>query len=508
MFEFAPPPYVPATMQTLGRRWAVLLCWAVLIAVFSLVTFGSPCWAHAQTAGAPPSGVRRSAPGATPSEASSKVVTRRTISDPTFDNGSDPRLDDASFSEEVDEYSMAARDEAIDYADVEPDAWHTSYVDPMEPSGFSGERMTPAQPDGVGPNSEYFEQEYMPFHEQMEFDAPAPAVSSGEWLRNAFWYTEQSVVYLDRSAGIRNSIILGVDLQATILPHDFPTLDIRPGMGFEPGIRSMWGRRIGRDDRNRDHSIEFTFLGLTHWQAAGGLQSDTGNGIFTPIDPTILVPTYNASSQQTYDLTSDFNSWELNYRITRRRARDRMIYTRDSTWVRQATPALLPSLYAGLRVASINERLAWLAESNLPESTGSYLVQTYNTLVGPQLGFDIFYERSNWRAGVRIKGAAMVNWAAQSSQVSILDSNGTPLVPNRDESANVHDAGFLGEVGFVGAYHIRPNIALRASYDLMWATNLALAQNQLTFNPAPADEIAKENTLFFQGLGFGFEITW
>jgi hypothetical protein len=100
----------------------------------------------------------------------------------------------------------------------------------------------------------------------------------------------------------------------------------------------------------------------------------------------------------------------------------------------------------------------------------------------------------------------MVNWAKQSSTVRILDADGVPLEPNRDEVASVHEASFVGELGFVGEYHLRPYFALRCSYDLMWATNLALAQNQLTFNPGLPAEIANSNTLFFQGISLGFEI--
>jgi hypothetical protein len=89
--------------------------------------------------------------------------------------------------------------------------------------------------------------------------------------------------------------------------------------------------------------------------------------------------------------------------------------------------------------------------------------------------------------------------------VSIVDANGDPLVPDRRESTKDHDAAFLGELNFVGVYHLRPNLAWRFSYDLMWVTNLALAQNQLTFNPALPPEISDSHALFYQGLSFGFE---
>ena len=69
--------------------------------------------------------------------------------------------------------------------------------------------------------------------------------------------------------------------------------------------------------------------------------------MFTPIDPSAQVPVFNGSALQTFNETSDFNSYEFNYRINRRLDRDKLIYTRDSTWVRSAQPNLLPSVYGG-----------------------------------------------------------------------------------------------------------------------------------------------------------------
>lgn len=420
---------------------------------------------------------------------------------------------------------------------VEQAAWAVQHPNPTEPLGFSGARVTnarmgqaPIEASGTSegtppaeyapeeipsgeyvPEGEYVSEEgYTPgefLDESMEpLDPPAPTTSSGEWIKNGCWYTEQSVVYMSRSVGPKNSQILATELQATILASDNPFLQIPIDLGWEPGWRATLGRHIGRDLKNRDHSIEFTFLGLTHWHFGGGLQSLAGNNIFTNIDPTLSVPAFNRSIEQTFDYNSDFNSFELNYRIDNRLARDQMVYTRDSTWVRRATPGLLCSVYAGVRGVGINEQLRWLANSDVPVSTGSYFVVTHNTMVGPQAALDLFFERADWRAGVRTKGAAVVNWASQSSTVRILDANGDPLEPNRDEYAKVHEASFVGELNFIGEYHLRPYFALRFSYDLLWATNLALAQNQLTFNPGLPAEIANSNTLFFQGISFGAEI--
>jgi hypothetical protein len=480
-----------------------------LIAVLCLIAASAPAWGWSQTDNRPPHGVRRAGPKPVDllTASQSKPDAEAVASDTA--NGHDaPTPHAASQAPPGDEEGdyLGPPEEAFHDGPGQT-AWYASHPNPNEPLGFSGAMMTEAIPFDPRAASGFFDQPYEPIEEPMDLDAPAPAVSSGEWVRDGFWYTQQSAVYMSRSVSVKNSVILAIDVAATLLPHDTFFLQIPLDMGFEPGFRSMLGRHVGRDDRNRDHSIEFTFLGLTHWNSGGGLASLTTFGLFTPIDPTQNnAPVFNGSTQQTFDQVSDFNSFELNYRIDRRLARDKMIYTRDSTWVRQADPALLPTVYAGLRYARIDENLLWLAETTGPAGTGSYLVTTHNSMVGPQVGGDLFYERTDWRVGIRTRAGAMVNWASQRSTVRILDANGAPIVPNRDEFVDIHDAAFIGEIGFVGAYHFRPNFALRVSYDLMWATNLALAQNQLTFNPALPAEISNSHSLFFQGLTLGFEL--
>jgi hypothetical protein len=397
-------------------------------------------------------------------------------------------------------------------AAVQPVQYDAHYDYPGEPLGFRGALMEPAMATDPVPPAGLFDQEYDQYeqiHEPLDLDAPAPATSSGEWVRNGCWYFQQSVEYMSRSTGVRNSIQLCTDFSfiGLVLPHDRAFLQIPVGMGFDPGLRSTFGRYLGRDARNRDHALEFTYLGLTHWGAAGGLTSLQPDALFSNIDPSFHVAAFNGSNKQTFAQTSDFNSYELNYRIDRRLSRDRMVYTRDSTWVRECTPTTLPSLFAGIRAVSINERLAWFAQSGgLVPANGAYHVATHNDLVGVQAGMDWFYERSDWRVGIRTKGGSLVNWTTQSSQVQILDSNGTPLQPNRDEHAREHIAAFVGELNFIGQYQIRPKFGLRFSYDLMWVTNLTLAQNQLTFNPNTTPEISASNSLFFQGLSVGCEL--
>jgi hypothetical protein len=387
-----------------------------------------------------------------------------------------------------------------------PEVQGASYVaqhpNPSEPLGFGESRFSPHSGPLVDPAATpaVFDAPPVEFYESPDPDAPAPAVSSGDWLRNGHWYTEQSVVYLERVANPKNDLRLAT--QFLLFPNE-NALDVGLQLGYQPGLRSTIGRYLGRDESNRDHSAEFTFLGLTHWQFGESIAGVDGGTVFQVVNLFVTVPVYDNSDVQGFDQTSDFNSYELNYRIDRRLGRDRLVYTRDSSWVRQATPALLCSAFAGVRTVIVNEGIQWTAQNAI--GNGRYVVVTHNNLVGPQVGSDLFYEHTYWRAGLRANAGALVNFASQSSTVRILDPNGAPLASNRDEFAKDHSLSFVGGLSFIGEYRFRPSFGLRISYDMIWVSNLALAHNQLTFLPSTPAEISNSHALFYQGVSLGFE---
>ncbi len=356
-----------------------------------------------------------------------------------------------------------------------------------EPIGFSGARFQPSMPVDPSLGASMFE-DPVEMSDPLDIEAPAPAVSSREWLRKGYWYTQQSAVFMSRSTNVKNSTVLSTDFSSSSVAHYLNFLQIPIDPGFRPGVRSTVGRYIGRDARNRDHSVEFTFLGFANWKTAGGLDAAIPGNIFSNIDPAAAVtgastPVFNAANTQTFAEASSFDSYELNYVIDRRPVRDQMVYTRDSTWIRRGTPSRMPAIFAGIRVVTINERLNYLSSSSV--GNGTYNIFTHNNLVGPQAGFDWFFDHNDWRLGTRLKGGAMVNWTNQTTSVQILDFAGAPLVPNRNQHASDNIFAFVGEINFIGAYRLRPNFAIRVSYDLMWVTSLALAQNQLNFTPTP-----------------------
>ncbi len=243
-------------------------------------------------------------------------------------------------------------------------------------------------------------------------------------------------------------------------------------------------------------------MGLTHWQDGKSLTASTPGTIFLLFDSLASVPVYQGSDSQGYFETSTLNSYEWNYRLDWRLGRDRLMYSRDNSWVRQPTPALLCSLFAGVRTVIVNESLNWDASS--VDGNGTYNVVTHNNMVGPQVGTDFFFERAYWRLGVRTKGGGLVNWASQGTAVRILDTNGSPLVPNRDTFTKNHSMSFVGGLDFIGEYRFSPNFGFRASFNMLWVSGVAMAQNQLTFFPSTPSQLSTSHALFYNGFTLGF----
>ncbi len=386
---------------------------------------------------------------------------------------------------------------------VVPAAYVAREEYPPEPLGFSAARFNPNPgplvDPALGPGMTYG-----PYRGSFEFydphdpDSPAPTVSSGAWIRTGCWYGDVAATYIGRSAAVKNDIKMSFDFfsQQNVIAS-------QQDMGYQPGLNITLGRYLGRDSQNRDHSVEFTFLGLNHWQFSKSITAVQSGSILLSLDSAANPPVFEGSDFQSLNQTSDFNSYEFNYRVDRRLSRDRMVYSRDSTWTREATPGWVCSFISGIRTVIVNDRLYWFAQNSL--GTGNYTVMAHNNLVGPQVGGEFFYDRAYWRLGIRGKAGALVNFASQSSTVQILDGNGDPLSPNRNEYAKDHSMSFVGGVTFLGEYRFRPNLGLKASFDMLWVTDLALAQNQLTFFPSTPTQISASHQLFFNGFSLGLE---
>lgn len=337
-------------------------------------------------------------------------------------------------------------------------------------------------------------------------------ISSGTWLHRGRWFGQAEATLMHRSTAPRQVL--------SDIPFDVPNFGTffsdamtteSAGFGYEPGLRVTVGKYLGRDDGNRDRTLEFTFLGLNDWTAQHAITNSTGD-IRTPLDRG--VGGFNFATQHEYSYDSSFNSFEMNAKISKRLGRDRMVLKPDGHWQRQCDPGRTPTFLAGFRAITIDEHFVFssvgapFVDNNMMtiERNGHYAIDAQNRLFGVQIGGEMIQQHCNWSFGVRGKIGGYANFVDQHSVVTIDDQFlGSDF---RDERASDVQMTFGAELGLVGTYQIRPNIALRCAYDFMYLQGIALGPQQLDFNGEPVPNVRSGSHIFFDGGSIGLEVVW
>jgi len=408
-------------------------------------------------------------------------------------------------------------------------------------------------------------------------DFLAPVFSSGDWYQNGCTFVNARGAGIWRSSG--KSKVLAQDLSGLtdLIPGDSPrqitTRD--KGFHFAPGLGLTIGRFLGRDSFNRDTSVEFSFLGLMDWDTYVLLGSAIDNELFTAINldgpghpsssgsiPTgvTLIPGFDAVSQQDFEYSSDFDSFEFNIRIAHRPGRDRMVAMPNGTWTRQIASGGVPSFFAGLRYIQIDERLLWTSRGtpnpihgDPTTPVGVYDINTHNALVGMQFGGDYKWITKNWNAGAMGKAGAYINFSdlqrtirgtgmaetqlPQSAWVSpplpvavpYMYANNLPnqtnvppppappgfstVNPNApttwhhaDAQSATAYAAFL-ETEMFAEYNVNPNLSFRFAWEQFWINGLAMAPYQITFEPERS-RLNVGGNAYFTGLSLSGRWVW
>jgi Putative beta barrel porin-7 (BBP7) len=348
------------------------------------------------------------------------------------------------------------------------------------------------------------------------------------------WYARADVTFLSRSrpprlvfSRVRQTLILS----GTPIGFDLPVLSTtQVKFDFEPGTRVTIGRGLYRDILDRQHCVEFTFLGLFNWGVNtsirgarisngaivfGSLLSDINAG-GTDIGGRILGG-YNGADEHHVRSLSDLNSYELNYRLRRLPGRDRMVAGIGDTWTRQCTPGMQGSLLTGVRYLSINEQMSFssngvasdLMGDPIAEFSAAYRVVTHNDLVGWQIGGDMTAQDCTWSLGMSCKAGVFANVSNQTSYVAV-NNNFFAASPNNFFKASDVGVAFVGDLGMTATWRPTPRITLRSTYDFMWVNGIALGPQQMQqdlVNPSPA-RVNHTSYTVFQGVSLGGEYRW
>jgi hypothetical protein len=205
-------------------------------------------------------------------------------------------------------------------------------------------------------------------------EPPAPTSSSGTWFNRGRWYARQDFVYMSRYSTDTRTLIGDYTSfnNQTGVPTEMTTTG--RSLGFEPGGRITLGRFLCRDQKNRDHSLEFSFFGLFDWQQSNGMTAREENQLYTIIDPYRnpfgnsgpQVGGFNAVQQQNFSYSSSFDSYELNYVVSQRLGRDQLELSPEGEWVRNLSPKHISTYFAGVRYIHVGEGFDWTSAAADP----------------------------------------------------------------------------------------------------------------------------------------------
>ena len=288
-----------------------------------------------------------------------------------------------------------------------------------------------------------------------------------------------------------------------------------------PGARLTIGEHLDRDYLDRDQSLEFTYYGGLSFFVRDSYNAMPRSFLVTPLTGTILPGLPGFTYAQTYDSTisSNFNSMELNYKLSRRLGRDQIIMSPNGGWSRHAERGWLPAVLIGTRLASINEAFTFASSRrNVSPSqfSGTYDIQTQNWLWGLNIGGELISRNEFYYWGLRGRVTPAVSFAANQQQAAGV--NKLPPPPSLEQvsrgafnwrqAADQVGPGFLSDLTILAGLQVTPNFTVQVGYDFLWVAGIATATRQFNLDNVRPNSIDGGGQIFYNGLSMGVEGSW
>jgi hypothetical protein len=311
---------------------------------------------------------------------------------------------------------------------------------------------------------------------------------------------ETEFVYVKRAPKIHNrsplcereevDIVHGLAVPQTtplVCPHTtFAANNILSQQKWTMGLRMTANYLV-----DKKTTWQARYLGFLHWNGSssaacpGSLQFPFATGFNNTVD-------YQDADSMKGTCDTRYWSVETNYwcHVTPRRVDQFSV-----SWV------------FGLKYMDLNEHFTLQAHSI--GSSSRYRIETKNRIAGPQLGGDIEINLGdNFTCGVAGKGGLMVNFG--QNKTVFRDDNNTKTL----KSCNPSDFNgvFFGEIAPFLLFNLSKRVLFKASYELTYLSNIALAMNQITFNEDDTTNLLNQVTVggsfmfygAFVGIGIDF----
>lgn len=275
--------------------------------------------------------------------------------------------------------------------------------------------------------------------------------------------------------------------------------------------RATIGRGLWVDAKQRDHSLEFSYVGTNHWSEHFVLDRGGGATLISGFDVNGPSTPFDQADRYTLDSSSDMQSFELNYMIRRRLERDRLVYSPSGEWRREAYPGWRPAIGFGVRYLSFDDSFVYLSETTTgaTRANGEYRIDARNSMVGGQVKGELMYQTWRWAMGVRGGATGCANFnevhaflAGETTSTAVAD------ITPRTMSLREQDAGVIGELGVLMNFRITDRLTAHAGYDFIWLGAISLAPEQATYNTNVPAHLNNSGFVLVQGGTIGFELSW
>jgi hypothetical protein len=312
------------------------------------------------------------------------------------------------------------------------------------------------------------------------------------------WYDASfSVIGLARTtgAGPFNTSSIGINTGNFVLGSNSVPIDTL-NAGFQTQLNIACGP---------GSNIELLYFGLDDWDQTASVSRPQAD-LFSFVSNFGLVPPggfddSDRSRLHSLNYNSELHNGELSFR--RRWAEPYGFFQ--------------GSFLTGIRYVDLDEYSLFSARglnNNGASNNGArffdYTVNTSNSLVGWQVGGDLWYNLiPGVKVGCELKTGVYNNRSRQRTNITA-----NSIVINESVLANT--AAYVTQLSPQLVYRISHSVALRGSYEVIWIDNVALAVNN--FNSTPPSlflpgsgrvaTINNKSDIVYNGFTAGVEVTW
>ena len=261
---------------------------------------------------------------------------------------------------------------------------------------------------------------------------------------------------------------------------------------FSEGVRSFYGRRSPDSG-----GWEIGYFGVYGQSATRAVAAPAGEFLQLP-EPLGGVFTADADAALV-KYSSVINSAEAN------------VFSTATSWREPAGGWLTVDWLAGFRYIGVEEQSSITIDACAGDpdcaDRAAYRVNTRNNMFGGQVGGR---GRMTWN-NCALEGwakAGLLGNAQKEIQAPLVTSSGATIP--RVSSATGGEVGFVGDINLSVIYRLTDVWGIRAGYNTVWLSGLALAPNQYDFSldENAGGRLDPSGGIFLHGANLGLEARW